>query len=94
MFVANATDTPGTPAASDQSTTRSPNGKPERFVSPDWLVAYLVRSFDIEITVKTLANWRSSGKGPSYISVAGRVRYDVHDIGRWLAAQRRRRGEP
>jgi hypothetical protein len=93
MLEANASERSQFQSSSAPATTSrqssSPDEKRERFVSPEWLVGYLVRNFDIEITVKTLANWRSGGKGPRYISIAGRVRYDVRDIGRWLIGQRR-----
>jgi hypothetical protein len=38
---------------------------------------------------KTLANWRSAGKGPKYRKVGGAVRYDWSDVRAWLDAQSR-----
>jgi hypothetical protein len=83
---------PASRDADPRSTNDTPptqRQRPQRFIPPERLVAYLERAFEIEITVKTLANWRSSGKGPRYISIAGRVRYDLRDIATWLQAQRR-----
>jgi predicted DNA-binding transcriptional regulator AlpA len=37
---------------------------------------------------KTLANWRSQGKGPKYRKPGGKfVRYDWADVNAWLAEQ-------
>lgn len=41
------------------------------------------------IDEKTLANWRSAGKGPAFFKVGGRVMYDDADLDKWLAACRR-----
>lgn len=38
---------------------------------------------------KTLANWRSSGGGPVFFKVGGRVIYDDADVDTWLASRRR-----
>ncbi len=32
------------------------------------------------ISVKTLANWRAGGRGPSYIKIGGRVLYPLGDV--------------
>ena len=37
----------------------------------------------------TLANWRSSGRGPRWCKVVGRARYRLHEIAVWLDAQTR-----
>jgi len=55
----------------------------------DWL-----RPRDVErqfgIGRQTLANWRSVGRGPAYITVSRRlVLYRRSDIEAWLAARRR-----
>ena len=38
-----------------------------------------------EFSEKTLANWRSAGKGPEYVKVGGRVRYRWSAVNAWLA---------
>ena len=43
----------------------------------------------LDSSPQTLANWRSSGKGPAFIKVGGRVMYDDADVDAWLHAQRR-----
>lgn len=46
-----------------------------------------------EFSEKTLANWRSAGKGPKYIKLSsgrgGSVRYEWADVHAWLAEMRR-----
>ncbi len=46
-----------------------------------------------DFSEKTLANWRSAGKGPKYIKLSngrgGSIRYDWSDVHAWLIAQRR-----
>lgn len=39
------------------------------------------------VTVKTLAQWRSQGKGPQYRKVGGFVRYRWLNVDRWYDAQ-------
>lgn len=36
------------------------------------------------VTVGTLANWRASGKGPSWVRVGRQVRYRRASVDRWL----------
>jgi hypothetical protein len=38
------------------------------------------------ISVKTLANWRSQGKGPPFRRVGGRVLYPIHEFEAWERA--------
>jgi predicted DNA-binding transcriptional regulator AlpA len=38
----------------------------------------------------TLAQWRVSGAGPTYLKVGRRVRYRVADVDAWLASHARR----
>ena len=43
----------------------------------------------IGVEVKTLANWRSQGKGPKYRKPGGKViRYAWADVNAWLDGQR------
>lgn len=41
-----------------------------------------------QISAKTLANWRSLGKGPHYIKLGNAVRYNVEEVERWLVKSR------
>jgi len=37
---------------------------------------------------KTLANWRTMGKGPKFIRVGRKVKYHPDDVAEWVAARR------
>lgn len=41
---------------------------------------------------KTLANWRSQGKGPPWIKTEGRVYYALSDVVAWERSRRRPAG--
>jgi len=41
------------------------------------------------VEASTLANWRWSGRGPSYVKAGGRVRYRLSDLAEWLDGQTR-----
>lgn len=41
------------------------------------------------ITVRTLANWRSTGQGPDYIKVGGKVMYPVDALRTWESTRKR-----
>lgn len=43
----------------------------------------LVARYRATITVRTLANWRSSGEGPAYTKIGGRVLYAVAGVTAW-----------
>ena len=43
----------------------------------------LVARYRATITVRTLANWRSSGEGPAYTKIGGRVLYPVLAVTSW-----------
>jgi DNA-binding transcriptional MerR regulator len=43
----------------------------------------------IGLSPKTLANWRSSGGGPPFYKLGGRVLYDPCDLDAWVASRRR-----
>lgn len=36
-----------------------------------------------KLSVRTLANWRSAGRGPSYMKIEGRIHYRLQDIERF-----------
>lgn len=40
------------------------------------------------VTTKTLANWRSSGTGPPFTKVGGKVLYALTDLQRWEKEQK------
>lgn len=43
----------------------------------------LVARYKATITIRTLANWRSTGEGPRYTKVGGRVLYPVEAVIEW-----------
>jgi hypothetical protein len=45
--------------------------------------AELVNRYKNAITLRTLANWRCSGDGPSYTKIGGRVLYPVEAVTKW-----------
>lgn len=61
-------------------TTRS-NDSVGQFLSAD----QLVDRYCGKVSVKTLANWRSTGTGPAYTKIGGRVFYAIGDVERWEA---------
>jgi hypothetical protein len=61
----------------------------ETYVTPAKLAESISRIFESSITSKTLANWRSAGKGPAFVKMGRFVRYDLREVNRWFEAQRR-----
>lgn len=51
----------------------------EEYLTPVELVA----RYKGAITIRTLANWRSSGDGPAYTKVGGRVLYSIAAVMNW-----------
>lgn len=52
--------------------------------SPTYLTpAELVKRYKQTITIRTLANWRSTGEGPRYTKIGGRVLYPVNAVKTW-----------
>ena len=49
--------------------------------------AELVARYRGTITIRTLANWRSTGEGPRYTKVGGRVLYPMLGVIEWEAAR-------
>lgn len=47
----------------------------------------LVDRYKGTITIRTLANWRSTGDGPAYTKVGGRVLYPVKSVIEWESAR-------
>lgn len=50
-----------------------------QFLTP----AELTDRYKGRVTQRTLANWRSTGQGPRFIKVGGRVMYPVDSIAEW-----------
>ncbi|HEX9137313.1 MAG TPA: helix-turn-helix domain-containing protein [Nitrospirota bacterium] len=40
-----------------------------------------------QVSVGTIANWRTSKKGPEFIRIGGLVRYSPESVKAWLEAQ-------
>jgi hypothetical protein len=49
--------------------------------------AELVERYKGTITTRTLANWRSTGDGPVYTKIGGRVLYPVQSVIEWESAR-------
>ena len=65
---------------------RKPVEQPDPLLTAGQLATFLGGDF----STKTLANYRSSGKGPKFLKLeGGRIRYDPADIRAWLDEQRR-----
>lgn len=45
--------------------------------------AELVARYKSAITIRTLANWRSTGDGPRYTKIGGKVLYPVEAVIEW-----------
>lgn len=41
-----------------------------------------------QITMGTLANWRTKGDGPTYTKIGGRVLYELQEILKWERKQK------
>lgn len=55
----------------------------EQFLTP----AQLVARYQGAITMRTLANWRSTGNGPRFTKVGGRVLYPLGAVAEWEASR-------
>lgn len=53
----------------------------KEFLTPSEVVA----RYEGKITIRTLANWRSSGISPPYTKVGGRILYPVDKLIEWEA---------
>ncbi len=56
---------------------------PGQYLTP----AELVERYKRTITIRTLANWRSTGEGPRYTKIGGRVLYPVDGVISWEASR-------
>lgn len=64
-----------------ETTTRAPSGL-EPLLSIEELSEYL------HVPVKTLYDWRLTGKGPRAVHVGRQLRFFVSDVQDWLSSQR------
>lgn len=64
-----------------QNTSELVNGMPmsSELLSP----ADLAARYKGRVTVRTLANWRSTGQGPRFLKVGGRVMYSAKAVIDW-----------
>lgn len=68
----------------NQSTPPSIGLNHDELLTPEQVAAAL------RIKLRTLADWRSSGRNPlAWIKVGGRVRYRRSDVDAWLESQSR-----
>jgi hypothetical protein len=67
--------------SSDQGFTEMPANT--QYLTPSELVARYKQT----ITIRTLANWRSTGEGPRYTKIGGRVLYPAHAVAEWENAR-------
>jgi hypothetical protein len=43
--------------------------------------------YDGNISVRTLANWRTTGSGPKFIKLGGNIAYPIDKLVEWESAQ-------
>jgi hypothetical protein len=60
-------------------TTRSDDQAARQFMTADELAS----RYSGKVSVKTLANWRSTGTGPAYTKIGNRVFYAHSDVLKW-----------
>lgn len=58
-------------------------------ITPEKLAESMSKLYGVPITTKTLANWRSAGKGPSFMKLGRTVTYSLREVNRWFETQRR-----
>lgn len=66
------------------------NQRTPEFLSP----AQVVARWNDAVTTGTLANWRSSGKGPPFQKFGSRVRYPLDKLEQWEAQNQHMTGKP
>jgi hypothetical protein len=62
-----------------EATTTSLSNEQPTFLTP----AQLVERYGNRISVRTLANWRSSGVSPPYVKIGGTVLYNLRELVEW-----------
>jgi hypothetical protein len=73
---------------SEQSET-PPDFGTSRLLTPQELITHLRGA----VTITTLANWRFLGRGPRFLKIGHKVRYQLKDVLEWQE-QQRRQSEP
>ncbi len=48
----------------------------------------LVKRWNGAVIARTLANWRTQGKGPKFRKIGGKVRYHIDDVVEWEESRR------
>lgn len=76
-------------ASQGSATTPAPGDRRVIYLTAATLAMHITRILEINLTTKTLANWRSAGRGPTYVRVGRSVRYRLRDVESWIASQRR-----
>lgn len=71
--------TEGTSTTQSSLTTTSHLSEGKEFFTP----AEVAARYKNTITTRTLANWRSSGNGPVFSKIGGRILYPVKDLLEW-----------
>ena len=85
------TDTKNEPESHTEAKTDS---KPNKYseAARELLENRLLTPQDLEreygISTKTLANWRSQGKGPAYFKLGNAVRYRGGEVSKWIAGSK------
>lgn len=56
--------------------------------APDFLTAEQVCArYKGKVKKKTLANWRTTGTGPAYVRLGGKILYPAHEIEKWESSR-------
>ena len=56
-----------------------------KYLTPQQVAA----RYNNAITVRTLGNWRSTGQGPDYVKIGGKVMYPVDALIQWEESRKR-----
>lgn len=62
----------------------------ETYLTPNEVSDY----FDRKIGIQTLANWRSTGEGPAFLKLGGRVVYPLSFLQSWEKSRLHSAGGP
>lgn len=79
---------------SESQTEAKTDSKPDKYTeaAKELLENRLLTPKDLEreygISTKTLANWRSQGKGPAYFKLGNFIRYRGGEVEKWVAGSR------
>ena len=59
---------------------------PTNSLTPTEFQARLADRYGYAVTIRTLANWRAAGTGPSFVKHLNRVAYPIADVETWESA--------